>query len=66
MARKISGQLQTPADEVGDRIDIHLITTTDEVILADGSMNLTEKIEHDGIQISKTKPEYKCTWFQPK
>ena len=33
MAQKVSGRLQTPVDEQGERKDIHLITTTDEVIV---------------------------------
>ena len=48
VATKIAGRLQTPPDESGKRKDIHLINTTDEVIVnpdADDSMTLTEKLE---------------------
>ena len=65
MPEKIIGRLQTPADENGERKDIHLITTTDEVITPDGS-TLTEKMTQTGIQVSDTKPSFACTWFKPK
>ena len=65
MAEKISGRLQTPADSNGIRRDIHLITTTDEVISEDGK-TLTEKIREASIQISTEKPAFACSWFKPK
>ena len=38
MADKIKGRLQTPIDETtGERKDIHLITTSDEVLVPDGN-----------------------------
>ena len=65
MAEKISGRLQTPVDSNGNRKDIHLITTTDEVITPDG-VTLTEKMRETNIQISTDKPSFACTWFKPK
>ena len=37
MSGKIKGRLQTPVDGSGNRKDIHLITTSDEVLVPDGA-----------------------------
>ena len=65
MAEKISGRLQTPVDDNGKRKDIHLITTTDEVITADGEV-LTDKLEQTKVQITANQPDFSCIWFKPK
>ena len=69
MAEKISMRLQTPADDQGVRKDIHLINTTDEVIVdpdSPNSLTLTEKLNQIGtIQISGTKPNFPCIWAMP-
>ena len=62
MADKISGRLQTPKDAYGNRKDIHLITTTDEVLAPDGRP-MTEHIREVIIQIGTTKPTFPCMWF---
>lgn len=70
-SQKISGRLQTPADSTGTRTDIHLITTTDEVIVnpdsEDDSHTLTEELDRIGKpQVSNSQPNYPCVWLQPK
>lgn len=69
MAQKISGRLQTPADSTGQRLDIHLQTTTDEVIVGaetDDSHTLTEELERIGKpMVSNAQPDYPCVWLQP-
>ena len=66
MATKITGRLQTPTDENGQRKDIHLITTTDEVIVNPESANpvtLTERLDQiSSIVIKGSKPAYPCVW----
>ena len=56
MAKKISYRMQTPPNESGERIDIHPVTTTDEVIVNPSSSNpitLTEQLKKmSGITIS--------------
>lgn len=67
MANKMSYRLQTPADANGYRTDIHLITSSDEVIVTDGDKEktLTEKLnEIDGMTISKAQPDFPCIWAQ--
>lgn len=70
MAQKISGRLQTPADSSGQRLDIHLQTTTDEVIVGadtDNAHTLTEELERIGKPVvSNTQPNHECVWLQPK
>lgn len=68
-SKKVTMRLQTPPDENGDRSDIHLITTADEVIVdpdsADSS-TLTEKLGQLGtIHIQSTQPEFACIWAKP-
>lgn len=65
--KKISIRLQTPADENGDRVDMHPITTSDEVIVssenATEAVTLTEKLEQMGtITISNAQPDHACIW----
>lgn len=65
MATKITGQLKTPVDANGNRTDIHLINTTDEVLMRDGS-TLTEKIEalsESTVYIGTSRPTRSCIWF---
>lgn len=65
MATKITGQLKTPVDSNGIRTDIHLINTTDEVLMRDGS-TLTEKIEalsESTVYIGTSRPTRSCIWF---
>lgn len=66
---KITARLQTPADENGERMDIHLITTADEVILdpdSDNPTTLAERLEHLGtIHIANAQPEFPCIWAKP-
>ena len=65
MADKISGRLQTPKDAYGNRKDIHLVTTTDEVIAPDGK-SMTEHMKEGSIQVGSTKPTFPCMWFNTK
>ena len=68
MAQKISGKLQTPKDSSGNRLDIHLQTTTDEVIVnPDGndSHTLTEELERQKPVVANAQPSYACTWLKP-
>lgn len=66
---KISMRLQTPPDANGNRIDIHPVTTTDEVIVdssTEHAKTLTEKLEETGtIQLTPVKPAYPCVWAKP-
>lgn len=65
MAEKISMRLQTPPDENGNRKDIHLVTSSDEVIVdPDGeNITLTNKLTQiSTIQIQENKPEFPCIW----
>ena len=69
MANKISIRLQTPPDENGERIDMHPITTSDEVIAnpdSRDSSTLTDKLSQiTGIKIQKDKPAFSCIWAKP-
>jgi hypothetical protein len=65
---KISMRLQTPPDETGNRKDIHIVTTSDEVIVnpdSSSSMTLTERLGHGEVQITDEKPSFPCIWAQP-
>lgn len=66
MAKKISYRMQTPPNASGERIDIHPVTTTDEVIVNPSSSNpitLTEQLKKmSGITISANKPNHSCLW----
>jgi hypothetical protein len=68
--QKISGRLQTPADSTGKRLDIHLQTTSDEVIVNPDSPDahtLTEELERMGKPVvSNSQPGHQCVWLQPK
>ena len=73
MAEKITARLQTPANADGVRKDIHLMTTTDEVIVdynTDYPRTLTEKLEEMGtngtlgVKVAKEKPESPCVWVK--
>lgn len=72
MADKIKGRLQTPIDETtGERKDIHLITTSDEVLVSDTNnetKTLTDVLKnlHTNIVISSvdSKPTYPTLWFR--
>ena len=65
MAEKITGRLQTPKDGSGKRVDIHLLTTTDEVITPDGK-TMTEHMNDGSVQVGSTKPDFPCLWFNTK
>lgn len=71
MAQSIAARLQTPEDSNGNRTDIHLITTADQVIVnagsEDESMTLTEALENLGssITISRSQPSTPCIWAKP-
>lgn len=66
---KIAGRLQTPADSDGNRTDIHLITTSDEVICnadSDNPITLTEALQSAGtVYIQRTQPSFPCIWAKP-
>lgn len=66
---KISMRLQTPVDENGNRVDIHPVTTTDEVIVdaeTSSPIMLTEKLDQiTSIQIQETQPKFACIWAKP-
>lgn len=66
MADKVSMLLQTPADGVGRRKDIHPITTADEVIVDPGSANpitLTERLKSlSDIRVQRDKPDSPGLW----
>jgi len=72
MADKIKGRLQTPIDETtGERKDIHLITTSDEVLVPDGANEpkiLTDVLGdiHTSFVISSMddKPSFPTVWFR--
>jgi frataxin-like iron-binding protein CyaY len=69
MAQKVSGRLQTPADSTGNRLDIHLQTTSDEVIVnpdSNDSHTLTEELERQKPIVSNSQPNHQCVWLQPK
>lgn len=69
MAEKISVRLQTPVDEHGNRKDIHVVTSSDEVIvdqLSDEAKTLTEVLKEMGtIQVQDQQPEFACIWAKP-
>lgn len=69
MSNKIKGRLQTPVGENGTRVDIHLITTSDEVLVPDNEnepKTLTTVLNniHGNIIIGSTKPDYPTMWFR--
>lgn len=66
---KIKARLQTPADSNGVRKDIHLITTTDEVIVPgnDGEEKKLSDVLNDihaKIEIGTEQPLYPTVWFR--
>ena len=67
MAERIIGRLQTPMNEYGKRLDVHLITSSDAVITPDGQ-TLAEIIKNmedkGGIIVSRSQPTFACTWFK--
>lgn len=69
MAEKISLRLQTPVDDNGNRKDVHIVTSSDEVIvdqLSDESKTLTEVLKEMGtIQVQEEQPEFACIWAKP-
>lgn len=65
MATKKSAVLKTPADPItGNRTDIHLINTTDEVLLPDSTKSLTEKMVEFKVEIGRNKPSHAGIWIQ--
>lgn len=65
MADKKRAILKTPADPVtGNRTDIHLINTTDEVLLPNSTKSLTEKMAEFKVEISRNKPDHPGIWIQ--
>lgn len=69
MSEKISMRLQTPPDANGNRKDINLVTTADEVIVNPDSANsttLSEKLDQiSGIQLQDSQPKFPCIWAKP-
>lgn len=70
MADKISLRFQTPEDSNGNRKDIHMITSTDEVIDVSSDPNetktLSETLRQTGtIQIQAEQPDFACIWAKP-
>lgn len=69
MNEKISMVLQTPPDELGERKAIHLVTSSDEVIVFKNpseSITLTDKLNQlEGIQIMNSQPDFPCIWARP-
>lgn len=65
MATKKSAILKTPADPItGNRTDIHLINTTDEVLLPNSTKSLTKKMAEFKVEIGKNKPNHAGIWIQ--
>lgn len=67
MANKISYRMQTPPNEItGERIDIHPVTTSDEVIVnpdSPDSRTLTETLDKmHPFCLSEDKPDFSCIW----
>lgn len=61
MATKIQGRLQTPSNDQGERDDLHLINTTDEVIVDYGGEKarpLTTKLNEMRPVVSKSQPSH--------
>ena len=75
MAEKITARLQTPEDASGERRDVHLITTSNEVIVhpdSEKAQTLEEYLEHgtsggDPVIVAKTQPivDRPTMWVQP-
>lgn len=65
MPNKVRARLQTPVDENGERKDIHLVTSVEEVIVDENTM-LNEKINQMEVQISETEPDFDCLWLNVK
>lgn len=69
MTKKIAMRLQTPPDENGERCDVHVVTTADEVIVDPNSENpstLTKRLDQIGtVRIQKTQPAFPCIWAKP-
>lgn len=63
MADSIIGRLQTPADADGNRTDVNLLTSSDAVVLTDGS-TLTDAIDTLSLNVSSAKPAHAGTWIQ--
>lgn len=61
MNEAYTARLQTPADENGNRMDIHLVTDADSVIV-DENTTLKEKLGQMGIIMSKEQPKFPCLW----
>ena len=59
MATKKSAVLKTPVDGQGNRVDIHLINTTDEVLIPDtNGQTMTDKMKEFQVTIGTTKPNH--------
>ena len=61
MAEAIICRLQTPEDENGERKDINVVTSSDAIIMSDGS-TLEDRLEGASIQLSAEKPNFPCLW----
>lgn len=66
MPESIIARLQTPADSEGKRVDLHVITESDAIIV--GEETLTEVLNRlgNGLILSKEKPEFQCLWGRIK
>lgn len=66
MAERQACRLQSPADDNGNRTDLHPITSVDEVIYDDNT-TLREKMEDiaEVVVVSEVKPDHSCLWVKP-
>ena len=64
MATKKSAVLKTPVDGQGNRVDIHLINTTDEVLIPNtNGQTMTDKMQEFKVTVSTTKPNHAGIWI---
>ena len=64
MGTKKSAVLKTPVDGQGNRVDIHLINTTDEVLIpGSNGKTLTTKMDEFKVTVSTSKPNHAGIWI---
>jgi hypothetical protein len=65
MAQAIIGEMQTPPNDDGVRLQFHPITESDAVVMKDGS-TLTEAMnkETSSFTVSEEKPTGRGLWFK--
>lgn len=73
MSDKIKGRLLTPENSKGERKDIHLITTSDEVLVpnSSGEMEILSDVldelkKSSDIEVGSVKPTHSALWFKTK